>query len=139
MTSKNDVLTSILTFFCQMFCRGATIPTSRLGPVLLFYRPPQHGRSPAGPWSAVRCGARQHSYQFLVPGRVERRGRQVYSRVSLYLSKVILPHRSGRIPETAALYYTSATYRRGEFTPRESEVKTKQTTVVNGLPGPWLI
>jgi hypothetical protein len=30
MTSKNDVLTSILTFFRQKFCLGATIPTSPL-------------------------------------------------------------------------------------------------------------
>ncbi len=30
MTSKNYVLTSILTFFCQKFCRGTTIPTSPL-------------------------------------------------------------------------------------------------------------
>ncbi len=28
---------------------------------------------------------------------------------------------------------------RGEITPRESEVKTERTPVVNGLPGPWLI
>jgi hypothetical protein len=28
---------------------------------------------------------------------------------------------------------------RGEFTPRESEVKTERTPVLNILPGPWLI
>ncbi len=132
-------------------------------------------------WSAVRCGARQHSYKFLAPCYVECGGRQVPSRASLLLSTAIfffffffgafasvglevhefrqapayrvsiyshmdlhfvgdawsgfepgtalqqsgmlssrpcltpstaiLPHRSGQIPETAALYYRSARYR----------------------------
>jgi hypothetical protein len=102
---------SSLTFFVRSSVTALPFRPPRFGPVLLFYRPPERGRSPAGPWSAVWCSARQHSYQFLVLGRVEYWGRRVSSRVSLYLSKVILLHRSGRIPETAALYYTSTTYR----------------------------
>ncbi len=103
------------------------------------YRPPERGKSPAWPWSAVRCGTRQHSYQFLVPGLVECGGRRVPSRASLYLSEVILPHHSGQIPKTAALYYTSANTRRSEITPRESEVITERPPVVNELPRPRLI
>jgi hypothetical protein len=33
--------------------------------------------------------------------------------------------------ETAALYYTPARFPRGEFTPRESEVKTKDVSLRN--------
>jgi hypothetical protein len=49
MTSKNDILTSILTFFCQKFCH----PSSER--FYCYYRPPERWRSPAGPWSA--CSA----------------------------------------------------------------------------------
>ncbi len=102
-----------------------------------FYRPPECGKSPAGPWSAVRCSAGNIPINFSSrPHRV--RGEES-SQSGLSLSKVILPHHSVRIPETAALYYTSATPGRGEFKPCESKVKTEQAPVVNGLPGPWLI
>ncbi len=62
MTSKNDVLMVILTFFCQKSGRGATLPT-----------PPSFS---------------QHSNQFPVVGRVECGGWRVRSRAySLALSK----------------------------------------------------
>jgi hypothetical protein len=98
-------------FFVRSSVAALTFRHSHFRPVYWYYRPPEHGGSPAGLWSAVRCGARQHSYQFLVPGCIECGGRRVPSRASLFLSKAILPHCSGWIPETAALYYTSARYR----------------------------
>ncbi len=52
---------------------------------------------------------------------------------------LMLPHRSGQIPVTAALYTYDPNTGRGEVTPRESEVKTEWTPVVYGLPGPQLI
>jgi hypothetical protein len=63
MTSKNDVLMSILTYFRQKSGRG--VPCRTPPPSARFYciyRPPEQGRSPAGPWSAVRCGA-SHKFQ----------------------------------------------------------------------------
>jgi hypothetical protein len=110
MMSKNDILTLILTFFCQKFCRGATILTSLLptgftvttdhpsaGEVCLG-RGPQWGAAPGTFLSISRPG----------PCRV--RGEAGPQWAMRYLSKVILPHHSGRIPEPAALYDTSATY-----------------------------
>ncbi len=85
---KNYVLTSILTFFVRksVMARLSDFPASDW--FYCHYRPPRHGRSPAGLWSAVRWGVRQPSYKFLVPGR-ECGGRRDYSRASLFLSKVI--------------------------------------------------
>jgi hypothetical protein len=81
------------------------------------YRPKRR-RSSARPWSTV------------VPGRVEWGGRRVLSRAgfSLILSILILPHCSGRIPETAALYNVThlPDTGRGEFTHCKSEIKTEQ-------------
>jgi hypothetical protein len=45
----------------------------------------------------------------------------------------MLLHCSGQIPETAALYTYTPNTRRGEFTPREGEVKTERTLVELGL------
>jgi hypothetical protein len=39
----------------------------------------------------------------------------------------MMPHRPGQIPKTAALYTYTPNTGRGEFTPRESEVKTERT------------
>ncbi len=50
----------------------------------------------------------------------------------------MMPDRPGQIPETAALYTYTPNTGRGEFTPRESEVKTKQTPVVYEFSGPRL-
>ncbi len=89
MTSKNDGLTCILTYFCHK--SGHCVPCQTPPPSARFYciyRPPERGRSPAGPWSAVRCGASQQSSQFPVPGHVECGWRWVLSRAhSLVLSK----------------------------------------------------
>ncbi len=65
---KNDVLTSILSYFCQKFGHGMTllIPPLPIG----FSAITDHlitGRSPARPWSAVWCSTSQHSSQFPVP------------------------------------------------------------------------
>jgi hypothetical protein len=45
----------------------------------------------------------------------------------------MLLHCSGQIPETAALYTYTPNTGRGEFTPREGEVKTEWTPVELGL------
>jgi hypothetical protein len=91
MTSKNDVLTSILTFFHQKPSRSGTLLTST--PFLrfyCFYRPLEHRRSPALPWCAVRCGASQHIPVSLRSQAVKSRGgRVLIGACSLTLSKCI--------------------------------------------------
>jgi hypothetical protein len=42
-------------------------------------------------------------------------------------------HCSGQITKTVVLSYTTAKYRRGKFTPCESDVKTEQAPVLDGL------
>jgi hypothetical protein len=140
MMSKNDILTSISTFFCQKFCCGATLPTFPLPTgFTVITRATENSRR-----AMVRSAVRRQSTFLSIshPGlrTVECGGRQVPGRASflLFLSKVILLHCSGRIPKATPLYYTSARYCGGEFTPRESEVKTEWTPVVNRLPGPRL-
>jgi hypothetical protein len=72
MMSKNDVLMSILTFFHRQSCCVLADPSPHFRPVLYCCsRPPDCERSPTGLWSAVRCGASQHSDQILVQGCVE--------------------------------------------------------------------
>jgi hypothetical protein len=131
MTSKNDIFTSILTFFVRT---SVALLLCRFRPVLLLLQTTQAREKPrqAMVRSVVWC--QSNSDQFLVPGRVEYGGL-----VSLFLSVLMLLHCSGQIPETAALYTYTPNIRRGEFTPRESEVKTEQTPVVYGYPGPLLI
>ncbi len=137
MTSKNDILMSILT---QR--NPADLPASDW--FYSYYRPPKRGKSPAMPWSPVRCGASQHSNQLLVPGHVECRGRRVLSWVGLllFLSVIMLPNSSGQIPETTALYYTPAKYRerwvytlrqRGQNWTDPSSRRTSRTPVELGL------
>ncbi len=82
VTSKNNVLTSILTYFCQKSGRGKTLLIPPFYLVLLLLQPPEGRRSPTGLWSAVRCGASQHSNQFPVPGRIQGERLQVLSWVS---------------------------------------------------------
>ncbi len=137
MTSKNDVLTSILTFFRQKFCRVATLPSSPLptGFTAITDHPstgevrtdrgPQYGAVPIKLRSVIGLGLR----------RVQ--GRRILSRAGLSLL-LMLPYHSGQIPETTALYKYAPNTGRCEFTPRESEVKTERTPVVYGLPGPRL-
>ncbi len=99
------------------------------------YRPPERGRSPTGPWSAVRCDVSQHSNPFLVPGRIECKGTRALSQAGflLFWTKVILPHRSGWIPETAAVYYTSARYQKRWVNTLWKRGITERTPVVHGL------
>jgi hypothetical protein len=98
---------SILKFFLRSSVRRnpADLPASDR--FYCYYRPPELWRSPTGPWSAAWCGTSQHSIQFLVPVCVERGGRQLLCQagLSIFLSVVMLPHRSGQIYETAVLYY----------------------------------
>jgi hypothetical protein len=103
-----------------------------------YYRSPEHGRSPAMPWSTVPS---QHSFQFLVLGHVECWGRRVLSRsgLSLFLSVVMLLHRSRQIPKTAALcakywerwVYTS--WMQGQNRMNPGSLWTSQTPIEIGL------
>jgi hypothetical protein len=111
MMSKNDVLKSILTFFCQKFCRVATIPTSPL-PTGFTVTTDHLSAGEVRPGRGPQCGAAPGTFLSISrPGPCRVRGEAGSQWASHYLCKVILPYRSGRIPETAALYYTSATYR----------------------------
>ncbi len=91
------------------------------------------------PGRGPQCGAAPIKFQSVSgPGLTRVRG-EADSQSGRYLTLLMLPDRSGQIPETAALYTYAPNTGRGEFTPRESEVKTKRTPVVYGLPGPGLI
>jgi hypothetical protein len=133
MTSKNDVLMSILTFFLQKFCRDATLLPSLLPTGFTAITDhPSAGEVPPG--HGAQCGAAPIKFQSVsCPGpRRVRRVADSQSGRSLALSQWTykLPHRSGQIPETAALYTYAPNTGRGEFTPRESEAKTERTPVV---------
>jgi hypothetical protein len=103
MTSKNDVLTSILTFFCQKFCRVATLPSSPLptGFTAITDHPSAgEVRTDRG----LQCGAAAIKFRSVIgPGPRRVRGRRILSGAGLSLL-LMLPHRSGQIPETAVLY-----------------------------------
>jgi hypothetical protein len=138
MTSKNDVLTSILTFFRQNFCRVATLSPS---PLPTGFTPitdqPSAGEVPPG--RGPQCGAAPVKFRSVsCPGLRRVRGEAV-SAGSQSGHILMLPHRSGQIPETAALYTYAPNTGRGEFTPRESEVKTERTPVGYGQFRPRLI
>ncbi len=141
ITSKNDVWTSILMFFHQNFCRGATLPTFPLPTSFTVITDHLKTREFL-PGFGLQCGAciRQHFNQFLVPGRVECRGRRVLSLAGfwLFLSIVILPQCSGWIPGQQCSITHLPDTGTGEFTPHESEVNTARTPVVNELHGPQL-
>ncbi len=64
MTSNNDVLTYFLTYFHQKYGCDATLLTPLSLSLYCNYRPPEGGRSLAGQWSIVRCGASQNSSQW---------------------------------------------------------------------------
>jgi hypothetical protein len=126
MTSKNDVLTSILTFFYQNFCRVTTLLPS---PLLTRFTPITDHPS-AGevlPGCGLQCGAAPVKFRS-VSGPGPRRVRGEAGSQSGHV--LMLPHCSGQIPKTAALYTYAQNTGRGEFTPRESEVKTEWTPVV---------
>jgi hypothetical protein len=80
MTSKNDILTSILISFCQKSGRGVPCQTPPSARFYCYYRSPEAGRSPAEQWSAVRCGASQEFQSVSVHGLRIVRGRQVLCR-----------------------------------------------------------
>ncbi len=141
-TSTNDVLTSILTFFRQKLGREDILPTP---PLPLSFtvntdhlmagevapgRGPQWGAAPVnipisfcrGPrrvWGVAGSQSGPLSLSFLL-----------YSWRHTVLGKFPKPQRS-------MTHYANTG--RGEFTPRESEVKTEHTPVLNILPGPRLI
>jgi hypothetical protein len=146
MTSKNDVLTSILTFFCQKSGRGdilLTPPPFRL--VLLCIQTTQEREKSR--WAVVHSAVQRQSTFQSVSGRGPRRVRGVAGSQSglLSLSFLLYSWRCtilGRFQKpqrsmTSMTHYAKAG--RGEFTPRESEVKTERTPVLNVLPAPQLI
>jgi hypothetical protein len=135
ITSKNDVLTSILMFFHQKLCRGATLPTFPLPTGFTVITDHPNTRE-FPPGFGLQCGAciSQHFNQFLVPGRVKCRGRRVLSRAGfwLFLSIVILPQCSGWIPGPqcpALLHICQKLGQVGQYC---------TDPVVNGLHGPQL-
>ncbi len=121
MTSKNDILTSILTFFRQKFCRVANVSSSPLPTsftAITDHLSSGEVQTDRGP----QCGAAPIKFRSAIgPGPRRVRGRRILSRAGLSLL-LMLPNRSGQIPETAALYSYAPITGRGEFTPRESEV-----------------
>jgi hypothetical protein len=96
MASKNDVL----TFFHQNFCRVTTLPPS---PLLTGFTPITDHPS-AGevlPGRGLQCGAAPVKFQSVSgpePRRVRGEAGSQSGRV------LMLPHCSGQIPKTAALY-----------------------------------
>ncbi len=97
------------TFWHIFVSSTATVPSWQPPPLAqfyCFYRPHEVAKSPAGLWSTVRHSASQNFNQFPVRGCVECGGWQVFSRpsLSLFLSALLVPHRSGHVPETDRLY-----------------------------------
>ncbi len=79
MTSKNEVLTHILTYFCQKSGHGATLLTPSFCLVLLQLQTTEE-QDKSG--RAVVCSPVQRQsefHQFLVPCRVEYRGWRILS------------------------------------------------------------
>jgi hypothetical protein len=89
-----------------------------------FYRPPECGKSPARLWS--QCGAAQATFLSISrPGPCRVRG-EAGSQSGLSLSKVILPTVLSEFPKPQRSITHPPHTGRGEFKPRESEVKTEQ-------------
>jgi hypothetical protein len=133
MTSIND----ILTFFHQKFCRGATLLSSLLPTGFTAITDhPSTGEVPLDrtPQRVAPPVNIPISFWSQAAWSVERS--RVLSRASLSLSLNVemFSHCSGQIPKTIVLYYTCVNTGRGEFTPRESEVKTQRTPIVYRLP-----
>ncbi len=86
MMSKNGVLTSILKFFCQKFCRGATILTSPL-PTGFTVITDHQSAGEVWPGRGPQCGAAQGTFLSIFrPGLRRVRGEAV-SQSGLTLSK----------------------------------------------------
>jgi hypothetical protein len=100
---------SILTFFCQKFCRGANIPTFQLPTGFTGIRVhPSMGEVPPG--RGPQCGVSEATFLSISHPGLRRVTGEAGSNSGLALSKY---SNIGRIPETAVLYYTSARYRKG--------------------------
>ncbi len=96
-------------------------------------------KSPAGLWSAVRRSC-QDSNQFPVLGHAEYRGGggsrfSVRLALLLFLSEELVPHHSGQISETVAVYYTPANTRGAKFRPGKWKVKTEIIPAFDSPPG----
>jgi hypothetical protein len=88
MTSKNDVLTSILSFFCQKFCRVATLPSSPL-PTGFIAITDHLSAGEVSPGRGPQCGAAPIKFRSVPsPGPLRVREWRVLSRagLSLFLS-----------------------------------------------------
>jgi hypothetical protein len=122
-----------MTFWC-FFIRRSVASNQ----FFCHYRPPKRGRSPAGPWSAVRCGTSQHSNQFLFPGpcRVQRDAGSQSGWSLAILS--LLPHRYGQISETVAFLHTCQIAGEVSLLLVKARSKNDPTPAVYGLPGPRL-
>jgi hypothetical protein len=113
---RQDIKKWFVQSFWRIFSKNPAGVQPCRSPHLVFfycyYRPPDGGRSPARPRSAVRCGASKYSNQFPVPGRAESGGWWVLSRARplLFLSGQLALHRSRKLPKTIALYYTPSKY-----------------------------
>ncbi len=142
MTSKNDVLMSILTFIRQKLGRGDILPPPPFRLVLLSIQITR-GREKSR-WALVRSTVQRQSTFQSVSGHGLRRVRGVAGSQPgpLSLSFFLYSWRRtvlGRFPKPQRSMTHYADTGRGEFTPRESEVKTDWTPVLNVLPGPRLI
>jgi hypothetical protein len=107
MTSKNDVLTDFLMIFRQKSGRGTTLLTPPLP--LGFTAITDHPRAGEVPPShSPQSGAAPVnipiSFQSQAPQSAGGGGFAVGPFLSLFLSGLLAPHRSGHVPETAGLY-----------------------------------
>jgi hypothetical protein len=114
MTSKNNILMDILTYYCQKSGHGTTLPTFLSARFYFHYRPPEVSRTPRRLWSAVRHGASLYSDRFLVPGCGEWGGGgfKVRPGLSLFLCGWLVLHRSGQVPKTGRLYSSVTHHKR---------------------------
>ncbi len=142
MTSKNDFLTSILRFFCQKLGHKDILRTPPFCLVLLWIQTTWWWEKSR--LAVVRSVVRHQSTFQSVSGHGPRRVRGVAGSQSgpLSLSFLLYSWRRtvlGRFPKPQRSMTHYANAGRREFTPRESEVKTERTLVLNIFPGPQLI
>jgi hypothetical protein len=106
MTSKNDVLTQILMYFCQKSCSGTTLQTPLS---LSFTTITDHLRAEE---VLPGCGVQSGAATVRIPvsfrsQAVESAGGVGFSVgpiLSLFLRGLLVPHRSGQVPKTGSLY-----------------------------------
>jgi hypothetical protein len=112
MMSKNEVLTSISTYFCQMSSRSADPADPPFHSVLLVLHP-SPGEVP--PSRGLQFGAAPVNISVIFQSRccIECRGGGRFSfkpSLSLFLTRQLTPHRSGLITKAVALYDTPSKY-----------------------------